>query len=568
MRTANRKNTFARRYAHWLAIAGLLMAGCNATRNSTPAPCIMEPGIFEAPRGSKERIDLTRLQQQRPAEYMLGPRDVLGIYVEGVLGTSEQAPPVHYSSQEGTPPSLGYPVPVREDGTLALPLVTPIDVTGLTLAETEQRITRAYTVEKQILQPGRDRIIVTLMEPRTYQVLVVREDAGSANEASVRRPGEIAQEIRRRGRSYVVELPAYENDVLHALVKTGGLPGVDAKYQIKILRGQFDPNGLSGAQLPPFPGAVPRSEPTLAPEATEPSTLPRPDRAPNASAPAKGQAPLPPTTKPTEPGLMPLGHREAAFDAHGEPITEGESDSLPGIALASANELSAQKTDSKLTQTLHVVDDEKLADVGTSASEEVKVLSAGAKQVIEPFSLESLTQTPELLDLARQRSPKAITIPLRVGPGDLQIDFTEDDIILDRGDIVLIESRESEVFYTGGLIKGGQFPIPRDYDLDVLGAIAMAGGSVAATAGGTGDLLALAGSYGSILPPTKVTIVRTANGRQETIEVDLRKAMSDSRERILIRPNDFVLLEYRNYELLANIVLNNIRVSATYALNR
>ena len=40
---------------------------------------------------------------------------------------------------------------------------------------------------------------------------------------------------------------------------------------------------------------------------------------------------------------------------------------------------------------------------------------------------------------------------------------------------MLIEGREREVFYTGGLLPGGEWPLPRDYDLDVLGAIAMAG---------------------------------------------------------------------------------------------
>ncbi len=49
----------------------------------------------------------------------------------------------------------------------------------------------------------------------------------------------------------------------------------------------------------------------------------------------------------------------------------------------------------------------------------------------------------------------------------------EDDVRLKDGDIVYIESRETEVFYTGGLLQGGEFPLPRDYDLDVLGAMAL-----------------------------------------------------------------------------------------------
>ena len=34
----------------------------------------------------------------------------------------------------------------------------------------------------------------------------------------------------------LVKLPAYQNDILHALVETGGLPGLNAKNEVKVLR--------------------------------------------------------------------------------------------------------------------------------------------------------------------------------------------------------------------------------------------------------------------------------------------------------------------------------------------
>ncbi len=37
-------------------------------------------------------------------------------------------------------------------------------------------------------------------------------------------------------RVVLIKLPAGENDVLHALMASGGLPGVNAKNEIKILR--------------------------------------------------------------------------------------------------------------------------------------------------------------------------------------------------------------------------------------------------------------------------------------------------------------------------------------------
>src|SRR5207249_10709769 len=43
----------------------------------------------------------------------------------------------------------------------------------------------------------------------------------------------------KRGAGYAVDLPAYENDVLHALSQTGGLPGLDAVNEVVIQRGSF-----------------------------------------------------------------------------------------------------------------------------------------------------------------------------------------------------------------------------------------------------------------------------------------------------------------------------------------
>ena len=73
-------------------------------------------------------------------------------------------------------------------------------------------------------------------------------------------------------------------------------------------------------------------------------------------------------------------------------------------------------------------------------------------------------------------------IPLRLPPGQTPT-FKPEDIILESGDIVMIESREREVFYTGGLLGGGEYPLPRDYDLDVLGALAISGQGIASQNG-------------------------------------------------------------------------------------
>ena len=113
------------------------------------------------------------------------------------------------------PPAIGFPIPIREDGTLALPLIPPLTVRGLTLTQVENLVRKAYTIDQQILQEGKDRIIVTLMKERTYRVVVLRQD-GIQQETMAGRGGrEVSSEHSTRGTT--VNLPAYKNDVLNAL---------------------------------------------------------------------------------------------------------------------------------------------------------------------------------------------------------------------------------------------------------------------------------------------------------------------------------------------------------------
>ena len=147
--------------------------------------------------------------------------------------------------------------------------------------------------------------------------------------------------------------------------------------------------------------------------------------------------------------------------------------------------------------------------------------------------------------------PSIVRIPLRMPPGQTPR-FNPEDVILEDGDIVYIESRETEFFFTGGLLPGGQFALPRDYDLDVLGAMAIAGrgvGGTMQTGGGmAGGISGLGGA-----PPTQVYIVRqTPCHGQITIAVDANRAIDDPRERILIKPGDTVILRYKCKEELAN----------------
>lgn len=416
-----------------MAMATLLAlaAGCSSTK---AIPVNRLPAEFLAiPRADKEPINFIRLRQDPPPVYQLGPRDVLGIYIEGILGQSDQAPPVHFPERDaGMPPAIGFPIPVREDGTISLPLIPyPLRVSGLTLTQAEELIRDEYVNKHKLLPPGRDRTIVTLIRKRTYQVLVIREDSvaggGGAGEL-------VGAGLIQRGAARAVDLKAYENDVLHALTETGGMPGLDAKPVIVIIRGAF--------------------------------------------ADAQGRASI-----------------------------------------------------------LADLDDGKSID-----------------EVVDP------------------RNPNVLRIPLRRRPSDPPVQFDEEDIILATGDIVYIENREREVFYTGGLLQGREQLLPRDYDLDILGALAVSGGSVASApgSGGGGQNFFNTGG-GSInprglIPPTDCIVVRKVQGGyQIPIKVNIRRALTSPGERILIQPGDLVILQYTPMELIANILLNNFQVN--YFLN-
>lgn len=399
-------------------------SGCSSLMLSLSGPEAVPankvPGIvLTRPRSDMQEISLSRLRQTPPDHHQLGPNDILGVYIENVLGKTGEPPPVNFPEDGERDPSIGFPIPVREDGSIALPLIPAMKVEGLTIEQVTNLVRKAYTQDQKLLPAGKDRIIVTLIKRRTYQVLVVREESGSKDG------------VTKRGDGHLVELPAYENDLLHALNATGGLPGTDAKNEILIIRD----DGKSGARYDEFVSQVKMSK--------------------------------------------------------------------------------------------------------------------------QPC------QAPPIIPDA----PNVIRIPLRFHP-DQPPSFTEKDIILNKGDIVMIQSRDSEKFYTGGVLGGGEYLIPRDYDLDVLGAIAMAGGPVGSAGntfsssqrrgmgGGGGN----GGARTGPVPPSQAIVIRKLpDGSTIPIKVDLNRALTNSNERILIQPDDIVMVRYTCAEEVMNTALSLIQ---------
>ena len=134
--------------------------------------------------------------------------------------------------------------------------------------------------------------------------------------------------------------------------------------------------------------------------------------------------------------------------------------------------------------------------------------------------------------------PAILRIPLRSpGFGDLR----PEDVILGPGDVVVVPDRRHEVFYVVGALSttntvrftvgnrerelGVGFVLPRDREIDVVTAVAMAG------------------YIDPIYSPTTVTVHRVLPGCQPLlIHVDLIAARYDYRETVLVQPGDIIYL--------------------------
>jgi hypothetical protein len=165
---------------------------------------------------------------------------------------------------------------------------------------------------------------------------------------------------------------------------------------------------------------------------------------------------------------------------------------------------------------------------------------------------------------------RIIKIPVRLGPGET-VDIQEQDVILEDGDIVFIESRDTEVFYTGGLLSSGQFPIPRDYDLNILQAIAIAQARNGGSSGSSRATTSVGGQSAlnndvSISASSVIVLRYLPDGRMVPIEVDLYQARTDVAEQIIVQPGDYILLQYTKCEAIGAFVERHLLEGALFGL--
>ena len=372
----------------------------------------------------------TALGQPKPKAHIIGPGDYLSAYVFGVFPPTQDETPILQRFQtlnqryypprgEIQGPSTGLPVEVFADGTIQLPLVGAVDVAGLTVPEAISKVKRLYIdaeVFAEDVTEEKARVQLALITPRVVRVNVLRQDAlfNSPNFEATQ-----AIEKRTRGGGEVIDLPVYENDVLHALTATGGLPGTDAPRAVFVFR-------------------------------------------------------------------------QSAF------------------------------------KTPTAIDAEFLEDMASAV--EINGCNAHVTK-----------------------------IPLVWLPGEA-LPYGPNDIILNEGDVLFVP-RRNEHFYTGGLLRGAKIPLPRDEDIDILEAIALATGSTGGPVGLDGSALQ-AGRPGYVLPPTRAIVIRELpDGRSMRIRVDLDRARLDAKHRIFIKEDDLVLLTFKPGRGAANTILNLFNLS-------
>jgi hypothetical protein len=243
IRERSRRGLPTRALLFFIAAFGLLLGGCAAVTNPVGdgVPVRRVPvELLAIPKGDDHTIPLTLLRQPPPPVYTVAPGDVLGVFIEGFLGERNQPLPIHTGllpqsrDLRRLTPATGYPVVVQPDGTIHLPQAGKMYVSGKTIVEIQDAI-RPFYIEKKVIKPDvQPLILVSLLQPRQTSVLVLRQEALTFGTGP---DGLIA--TSKRGTGFEVDLPGNENDVLHALARTGGLPGLDVCNELIIQRGCF-----------------------------------------------------------------------------------------------------------------------------------------------------------------------------------------------------------------------------------------------------------------------------------------------------------------------------------------
>ena len=360
----------------------------------------------------------------------------------------------------------------------------------------EERIRHILTVEKKVALPDESLIHVSLMWKRGVNVMVVRQEEISTTQ--LLSPSNGTDGDRRSGQ--VVQLPAFRNDVMNALLETGGFPTDQGENAVYVFK-RWDRVAAGQAGLAAVRPAAP----------TTPS---------GPLAPVGGPSPI-------------------QLASYSDVVNGRDTSTLNG---ANCFQRAAYS---------------ELKPVPAAVSTPSPPKSGHAFPVSSTTVAQSPALPPPAIQQASQsctldsRHPHAVRIPLSLAHGEL-IPFSANDVILEDGDIVLVESRENEFFTTAGLLGGGQYSMPRHQDIDVIDAVLLADSysrqtqlnSPTRAIGGVSAL-----NRDVTIGASRVIVERkTPDGRVQRFRVSLYGAMRNPDQRVLIEPGDRLYLEYTPIE--------------------
>ena len=493
-----------------LALCVLLgSSGCYAPLAAPATPASRLPDSFRMP--VRSRMTMYRnwaTLSAPPTIYRLGPGDVLDV-------TPPAVNPIDVVAMR---------VEVTETGHVHLPEVGAVDLSGATLNEAHLRVNAAYA---DGIFPQAN-VSIALVQKATVAVLVL----GAVNQPGVHR------------------LPRGENDVAHAIAVAGGTTD-DAGDIVQVHHGAQTATAVPAGALPP----------TINPQQQQQ----RPNRR---GRNRQGQVPQ-------RYDVRPVAHYELLGP---EPL--GGAAALPGLPTGAVRQaapapLSQQPTPQSADSPEHALPAPITPPISTWAAPNQSSTNSrppaapvsgnlpqrnatqpmpGPAPTIPAPTIAAPTTAPAAQPVpsppqvqmlpspngnpAPVNPPRVVCIPLR----GLSFPPTHPkEVVLQPGDIVMVPPRRREVFYVVGKLNpqavtrfgldfrerevGSGFLLPRDRDIDVVTAVAMAG------------------YIDPIDSPTTVTVHRTKpDGTPMLIKVDLIKARYERRENLFVQPGDIIYL--------------------------
>jgi hypothetical protein len=181
---------------------------------------------------------------------------------------------------------------------------------------------------------------------------------------------------------------------------------------------------------------------------------------------------------------------------------------------------------------------------GAAAADEIIIQRGNLRSQTAHPSLDALYPQPWNPEMALGAAEGMVRIPLRLDPGQ-PFPVSKEDVVLNPGDIVFVPARQGGLFFTGGLLIAGVFPLPTNRDLRVVEAVAVVGGPLLSGGIAGNNLSGQIVGVGIGNPsPSLLTVLRkTPGGGQVAIRVDLNEALRDPRENILVQSDDILLLQ-------------------------